>query len=132
MRSLSPLFLFLVALSASADCTSRVLLRASGPVYNVHVDNGLLFYSFVGERTILRVDEATGQSSTFFTADEVASVWDIQNGTIIFPSATGLLFIAPDGSRRVGGGFGERPVPETSGRLSLLDRREQRPAPRQR
>src|SRR5437763_1460918 len=101
MRPLVSLLLLLVAFSASAGCISRVLLRANGPIYTAGMDDGVLYYSIFGERTIQRVDAATGQSSTFFTADDVLTVWAIHHGTIIIPSASGFLFIAPNGSRRM-------------------------------
>jgi hypothetical protein len=102
MRPLGSVLLFLVTLSASADCMPRTLLRASGPIHKAHVDHGALYYSTFNQQTIQRVDEATGQTSTVFTADRPLDGWDIENGTIaLLQSATELLLVAPDGSRRV-------------------------------
>jgi hypothetical protein len=99
MRSVSPFFLFLVAFSASAECTSSVLFRAGGPINIVHIDNGALYVSLFGERTIQRVAETT---STFFTADATLQYWDIENGTLALPGAPNeVILVAPDGSRRV-------------------------------
>jgi len=102
MRPLSSLVLFLVAVSASADCTSRTLLRAGGPIFAADVDRGVLHFSIFRQPAIQRVDEATGQTSAFFTADEVRNGWDIEDGTIaMLASATELVLVTPDGSRRV-------------------------------
>ena len=99
MRSLSPLVLFLVAFSASADCTSGVLFRAGGPINTALIDNGTLYFSIFGQRTIQRVGETT---STFFTADATLQYWDIENGTLALPGAANeVILIAPDGSRRL-------------------------------
>ncbi len=77
--------LFLVALSASADCIPRTLLRAGGPIYGAAVDNGVLYYSIFGQRTIQRVDETTGQSAPFFTLDDPYTPWTVRDGTVVFP-----------------------------------------------
>ena len=102
MRFLVPLFLALSA-AASADCTSRILVRTGPPIYTAHLDHGVLYFSTFAHRTIERVDEATGQTSTVFTGEVNLTNWDIENGTIALPggAANELIIVAPDGSRRV-------------------------------
>jgi len=95
MPRLSSVLLFLLALSASADCTSRVLLRTNGPMVSAQMDEGRIYFQLFGERAIQR------ETGTAFTLDDPFQSWYVERGTItISLSQTQLLLVAPDGSRR--------------------------------
>ena len=98
----SSILLSLIALSASAQCLSRTLLSTSAPIYEARVDRGALYFSIFGQKTIQRLDEATGQTTVVYTADVTAFNWSIDNGMLAVQTGSSeLTIIAPSGVRRV-------------------------------
>ena len=80
-------------------CTSQTLFRSPGPINVAVIDDGTLYVSLFGDRTIQRVVD--GAASPFFTMEAVSLGWTVAGGTIILQaSPTELLLVAPDGGRR--------------------------------
>jgi hypothetical protein len=102
MRALASLLLALFALSASADCTSRVLLRASAPISVAQVEEGVLYYSLFPQRTVQRFDEVSGTSSLYVNANIPLSDWGIDRGRVVLHmSATEIVLLQPGAAPRV-------------------------------
>src|SRR5260370_885073 len=70
----------IVPFSASAECAARTLLRTGVAICSAQVDRGVLYFSLCDTRQIQRLDEATGQASTIFTADSALGGWVIDDG----------------------------------------------------
>jgi hypothetical protein len=111
MRSLSPLLLFLFALSASADCTPSLVLQAGGAINGITMHEGLIDYSLFFGNDIRRLDPATGRTAILFATDEIVDRWTIKEGFLALTILKGpglptgsrpteLLLVAPDGSIR--------------------------------
>jgi hypothetical protein len=105
-RLLSVLLISLVPFSASAECASRTLLRTGAAICSAQVDRGVLYFSLCDTRQIQRLDEATGQVSTIFTADSALGGWVIDDGHLaVMPRAStspvSLSIISPDGASRI-------------------------------
>src|SRR5205823_11069416 len=100
LRLLLAALLFLVALSASADCTSRTLFTGKS-VQVAHIDRGVLYLSFAHESVIWSVDEATGAASPVFTAEANLDQWDVENNVIAVFVSPRLILVPRDGAPRV-------------------------------
>jgi len=80
--------LFFVAISASADCTSRLLYTTGDYIVTGTLDDDALYVSLLMAHDIERVDLATGVGT--FIATDGGGPWAVQNGLFVTAAMLGL------------------------------------------